>query len=143
MSRPGFMVYFDWQHILRALSDDQRGKLVLAMVDYAEREQMPHFDDPVTAMAWNALWPRLDEDSRRYAETVKHQQEMGYNVLGYVSEDQAQWDDAEWLDDEDFDFDEADETIAETIADIAEVSKKDDELIEEAAEAAEESDGQL
>ena len=70
MSRPGFMVYFDWQHILRALSDDQRGKLVLAMVDYAEREQMPHFDDPVTAMAWTALWPRLDEDSRRYAETV-------------------------------------------------------------------------
>ena len=70
MSRPGFMVYFDWQYILRALSDDQRGKLVLAMVDYAEREQMPHFDDPVTAMAWNALWPRLDEDSRRYAETV-------------------------------------------------------------------------
>ena len=70
MSRPGFLVYFDWQHNLRALSDDQRGKLVLAMVDYAEREQMPHFDDPVTAMAWNALWPRLDEDSRRYAETV-------------------------------------------------------------------------
>lgn len=70
MSRPGFMFYFDWQHILRALSDDQRGKLVLAMVDYAQREQMPHFDDPVTAMAWNALWPRLDEDSRRYAETV-------------------------------------------------------------------------
>jgi hypothetical protein len=64
------MVYFDWQHILRALSDDQRGKLVLALVDYAQREQMPHFDDPVTAMAWNALWPRLDEDSRRYAETV-------------------------------------------------------------------------
>ena len=70
MSRPGFMFYFDWQHILRALSDDQRGKLVLAMVDYAQREQIPHFDDPVTAMAWNALWPRLDEDSRRYAETV-------------------------------------------------------------------------
>ena len=66
MSRPGFMFYFDWQHILRALSDDQRGKLVLAMVDYAEREQMPHFDDPVTAMAWNALWPRLDEDKERY-----------------------------------------------------------------------------
>ena len=39
MSRPGFMVYFDWQHILRALSDDQRGKLVLAMVDYAEKAQ--------------------------------------------------------------------------------------------------------
>ncbi len=58
-----------------------------------------------------------------------------------------EWDDAEWLDDEDFDFDEADETIAEniveTVADIAEVNKKDEELIEEAAEAAEETDGQL
>lgn len=54
-----------------------------------------------------------------------------------------EWDDAEWLDDEDFDFDEADETIAETIADIAEVNKKDEELIEEAAEPADETDGQL
>ena len=54
-----------------------------------------------------------------------------------------EWDDAEWLDDEDFDFDEADETVAETVADIAEVSKKDEELIEEAAEPAEETDGQL
>ncbi len=58
-----------------------------------------------------------------------------------------EWDDAEWLDDEDFDFDEADETIAdnivETIADIAEVNKKNDELIEEAAETVEETDGQL
>lgn len=35
--------------------------------------------------------------ARRYAETVKHQREMGYNVLGYVSEEKAQWDDAEWL----------------------------------------------
>ena len=58
-----------------------------------------------------------------------------------------EWDDAEWLDDEDFDFDEVDETIAdnivETIADIAEVNKKNDELIEEAAETVEETDGQL
>ena len=54
-----------------------------------------------------------------------------------------EWDDAEWLDDEDFDFDEADETIAETVADIAEINKKDDELIEEAAEPAEETDVQL
>ncbi len=54
-----------------------------------------------------------------------------------------EWDDAEWLEDEDFDFDDADETIAETIADIAEVNKQNEDLIEEAAEPAEENDGQL
>ncbi len=54
-----------------------------------------------------------------------------------------EWDDAEWLEDEDFDFDDADETIAETIADIAEVNKQNDDLIEEAAEPAEDNDGQL
>ena len=54
-----------------------------------------------------------------------------------------EWDDAEWLEDEDFDFDDADETIAETIADIAEVNKQNDDLIEEAAESAEDNDGQL
>lgn len=51
-----------------------------------------------------------------------------------------EWDDTEWLDDEDFDFDDVDEFItdsaadmAEVSADIAEVNKKNDELIEDAA----------
>ncbi len=54
-----------------------------------------------------------------------------------------EWDDAEWLDDEDFDFDDADECITETVADIAEVNKQNDELIEETPAAAEDTEGQL
>ncbi len=44
-----------------------------------------------------------------------------------------EWDDAEWLDDEDFDFDDVDECISDTAADIAEVNKQNDELEEEPA----------
>ena len=55
-----------------------------------------------------------------------------------------EWDDAEWLDDEDFDFDDIDENIADTAAeaaaDVAEVNKQNDELIEEEAAASEESE---
>ena len=51
-----------------------------------------------------------------------------------------EWDDAEWLDDEDFDFDDVDECIADTAADVAEVNKQNDELIEEEAAAPEESE---
>lgn len=54
-----------------------------------------------------------------------------------------EWDDAEWLDDEDFDFDDVDECIADTAADIAEVNKQNDELIEEESAAAEDAEGQL
>ncbi len=54
-----------------------------------------------------------------------------------------EWDDAEWLDDEDFDFDDAEECITETVADIAEVNKQNDELIEEAPTAEEDTEGQL
>lgn len=55
-----------------------------------------------------------------------------------------EWDDAEWMDDEDFDFDDIDENIADTAekvaADIAEVNKQNDELIEEEAPAPAESE---
>ena len=55
-----------------------------------------------------------------------------------------EWDDAEWMDDEDFDFDDIDESISDTAeqvaADIAEVNKQNDELIEEEAAAPEETE---
>lgn len=58
------------------------------------------------------------------------------------------WDDAEWINDEDFDFDDVDECITDTVedlaeaaADIAEVNKKNDELIEE--DDSDEPDSQL
>ncbi len=58
------------------------------------------------------------------------------------------WDDAEWINDEDFDFDDVDECITDTVEDlaeaaagIAEVNKKNDELIEE--DDSDEPDSQL
>lgn len=55
-----------------------------------------------------------------------------------------EWDDAEWLDDEDFDFDDIDENIADTAeqvaAEITEVNKQGEELIEEAAASEDESE---
>lgn len=58
-----------------------------------------------------------------------------------------EWDDAEWLDDEDFDFDDADESISDTASEaaaaVAEVNKQNDELIEEEEAAAEDTEAQL
>ena len=55
-----------------------------------------------------------------------------------------EWDEADWLDDEDFDFDDIDENIADTAeqaaADIKEVNKQGEELIEEDAAPSDETE---
>ena len=71
MAKPGFLFYFDWKHIFRALPEAAQGALLMALVVYAETQQQPHFTDPALTIAWNALWPRLDEDARRYEAIVQ------------------------------------------------------------------------
>ena len=71
MAKPGFLFYFDWKHIFAGLSDAERGALVMALLTYAETQQPPHFTDRTMVTAWNALWPRLDEDARRYEAKVQ------------------------------------------------------------------------
>ena len=71
MAKPGFLFYFDWKHIFSALSPAEQGALVMALLTYAETQQQPHFTDRTMVMAWNALWPRLDEDARRYEAVVQ------------------------------------------------------------------------
>ncbi len=71
VSKPGFLFYFDWKYILQSLTDAERGTLVMALLTYAETGQRPQFDSRAMVLAWNALWPRLDEDAKRYEAMVQ------------------------------------------------------------------------
>ena len=71
MAKPGFLFYFDWKHIFFTLSAEEQGTLLMALVAYAETGKKPQFADRAMALAWSALWPRLDEDARRYEATVQ------------------------------------------------------------------------
>ncbi len=71
MAKPGFLFYFDWKHIFSALSPAEQGTLLTALLTYAETGQKPLFDTPTMTIAWSALWPRLDEDARRYDSIVQ------------------------------------------------------------------------
>ena len=71
MAKPGFLFYFDWKHIFLTLTAEEQGALLMALMAYAESGAQPNFTDRAMALAWSALWPRLDEDARRYEATVQ------------------------------------------------------------------------
>ena len=71
MARPGIMLYFDLLGPIRALSDADKGRLLVAMLEYGRDGIVPEFDG-MLAFAWEFVKPKLDKDGASY-ENVKLQ----------------------------------------------------------------------
>lgn len=66
--RPGVMLWFENRPALALLSDEARGKLFMAIFDYAEFGVVPDFSDNIPLlMAWEFIRPKIDLDGERYA----------------------------------------------------------------------------
>ena len=65
--RPGVMFYFSARSSLKRLSNEQKGLLFEAILEYAENAVVPDFDeDPVLAIAWDFIRPAVDKDGDMY-----------------------------------------------------------------------------
>lgn len=65
---PGVMLYFSEMRALLALmSDEERGQILMAILDYAEYGDEPYFDDRLEA-AWSLVQKILDRDAVSYRE---------------------------------------------------------------------------
>ena len=73
MARPGIMVYFDMLGPIRVLSDADKGRLFLAMLEYGQDGTVPQFDG-MLALAWEFAKPRLDRDNDEYNRTIMKRQ---------------------------------------------------------------------
>ena len=66
MSRPGTMLYFDTRPCLKRLTNEQKGQLFEAILDYAEFSVAPDFgDDIALSVCWDFIRPRIDRDNER------------------------------------------------------------------------------
>lgn len=65
MARPGIMLYFDIIEPIRHLSDNEKGRLLMAMLEYGQNGTVPEFDG-MLAMAWDFIRPKLDRDDECY-----------------------------------------------------------------------------
>lgn len=65
MARPGIMIYFDMLGPIRVLPDAEKGRLLVAMLEYGQEGKVPQFDG-MLALAWEFVKPKLDRDGETY-----------------------------------------------------------------------------
>ena len=73
MAKPGIMIYFDMIGPVRVLPDADKGRLLMAMLEYGQDGTVPDFDG-MLALAWEFAKPRLDRDNDEYNRTVLKRQ---------------------------------------------------------------------
>lgn len=65
MGRPGIMLYFDILEPIRVLPDADKGRLLVAMLEYGKDGIVPEFEG-MLALAWGFVQPKLDRDGEAY-----------------------------------------------------------------------------
>lgn len=67
MARPGIMLYFDILEPIQVLPDADKGRLLVAMLEYGQSGKTPDFTG-MLALAWGFVKPKLDRDEESYEE---------------------------------------------------------------------------
>lgn len=78
MAKPGVMIYFDVEPILKRLNDHQAAQLFRAIIEYGHigETDVSDFDD-ITLVIWELLKPRIDADNIKYQNITKKRSEAG------------------------------------------------------------------
>lgn len=71
-----FPVYFDSEPALRALSDEERGRLIIALLDHAQGREVPELS-PAARVAFLLLASGIDRHAKRYAANVANGRKGG------------------------------------------------------------------
>ena len=70
MAKPGIMFYFDVRPCLKRLTNEEKGMLFEAILDYGQHGILPDFDG-MMGIAWDFIQPRIDADDDHYKEVVQ------------------------------------------------------------------------
>ena len=73
MARPGIMLYFDILEPIKVLPDADKGRLLVAMLEYGQSGKVPVFDG-MLALAWGFVRPKIDKDESEYNMSVLRRQ---------------------------------------------------------------------
>ena len=65
MGRPGIMLYFDMLEPLGMLSNEERGRLLMAMLAYGQNGSKPDFEGTLRIL-WPFVQHKLDRDAENY-----------------------------------------------------------------------------
>ena len=89
--KPGVMLYFEMRNVFEELSNEKRGILLSAILDYSEHGIQPDFRGSLR-IAWASIRHKLDRDDdnyarksqvRRYAVYIRESKRDGAEPLSY------------------------------------------------------------
>ena len=75
-SKKGFLLYHDYRKHLAMLTDEERGRLLMALLDYSESGVQPELSG-ASAMAFSFISWQMDRDAERYEEVCEKRREAG------------------------------------------------------------------
>lgn len=75
-AKKGFVIYFDWREQFELLPLEDRGRLLMALLDYGESGRTPDLHDAV-GMAFSFMRAQMDRDATKYAERCAINAENG------------------------------------------------------------------
>lgn len=73
MARPGIMLYFDILEPIKVLPDADKGRLLVAMLEYGQSGKAPAFEG-MLELAWGFVKPKIDKDEAEYKGVVLKRQ---------------------------------------------------------------------
>lgn len=74
--KKSFMLYYDYREHLALLTDEDRGKLLMALLNYAELGEIDELDG-AARMAFSFIRAQIDRDDAKYTETVEKRRIAG------------------------------------------------------------------
>ena len=74
MPKAYISLYYSYREQLEMLPDDERGRLIIALLDYAENGTIPIFDG-ASKMAFSFIRAQIDRDSGKYAARCQKNRE--------------------------------------------------------------------
>ena len=63
--KSSFLIYHEYREPLKLLTDEQRGRLLMALIDYSESGVVPELDG-ISMMAFSFIQSQMDRDSKKY-----------------------------------------------------------------------------
>ena len=77
--KSSFLIYHEYREPLKLLTDEQRGRLLMALIDYSESGVVPELDG-ISMMAFSFIQSQMDRDSKKYENDSE---ENPKNPLGF------------------------------------------------------------
>ena len=75
--KPGVMLYFEMRNVFEELSNEKRGILLSAILDYSEHGIQPDFRGSLR-IAWASIRHKLDRDDEAYLRNVQQRRYAVY-----------------------------------------------------------------